>query len=209
MSSVSNVAGSGYTGGHEPDILLAADRWFRGIDLSYGPDGGVFILDWSDTGDCHDHDGVHRDSGRIFKVTFGDRKPAAAIDVTRLTEKELAALHHHSNEWFVRQARREMAARSARGEALGECKIGLAEMLRREDDPVLKLRAIWSLNVIGGLDGDVLYRLLDHEHESIRAWAIRLLTDGLPLDSIFSTRIGADVEPPADLLGKLNADGSR
>ncbi len=196
-------AGSGYAGRHEPDILLAADRWFRGIDLSYGPDGGVFILDWSDTGDCHDHDGVHRDSGRIFKVTFGDRKPAAAIDVSRLTEKELAALHRHSNEWFVRQARREMAARSARGEALGECKVTLAGMVRDEDDPVLKLRALWSLYVIGGLDRDVLYRLLEHEHESIRAWAIRLLTDGLPIDSIFSGRIGADVEPPADLLAKL------
>ena len=107
-------AGSGYVGRHEPDILLAEDRWFRGIDLSYGPDGGVFILDWSDTGDCHDHNGVHRDSGRIYKVTFGDRARQAAVDVSRLGEKELVALHSHSNEWFVRQARREMAARSAR-----------------------------------------------------------------------------------------------
>ena len=65
-------SGSGYVGRHEPDILFAADPWFRGIDLSYGPDGGVFILDWSDTGDCHDHDGVHRSSGRIYKVTYGD-----------------------------------------------------------------------------------------------------------------------------------------
>ena len=65
-------SGSGYVGRHEPDILFAADPWFRGIDLSYGPDGSVFILDWSDTGDCHDHDGVHRSSGRIYKVTFGD-----------------------------------------------------------------------------------------------------------------------------------------
>src|SRR4029077_9195050 len=55
-------SGSGYVGRHEPDILFAAAPWFRGIDLSYGPDGGLFILDWSDTGDCHDHDGVHRSS---------------------------------------------------------------------------------------------------------------------------------------------------
>ena len=48
-------------------------------------------------------------------------------------------------------------------------------------------------------------RLLDHEHESVRAWAIRLLTDDLPLDTIFSRRIGPDVELPADLLAKLAA----
>ena len=49
--------GSGFAGRHEPDILFAKDPWFRGIDLGYGPDGGVYILDWSDTGECHDHDG--------------------------------------------------------------------------------------------------------------------------------------------------------
>jgi putative membrane-bound dehydrogenase-like protein len=195
--------GSGYAGRHEPDILLAADRWFRGIDLSYGPDGSVFTLDWSDTGDCHDHDGIHRDSGRIYKVTFGDRTQAPAVDMSRLTEQELVALHRHSNEWFVRQARRDLAARSARGEALGEARAGLADLLRGEADPVLKLRAIWSLYTIGSLDGDLLETLLDDERESIRAWAIRLLTDRLPLDSVFSRRIGPDVEPPAVLLGKL------
>ena len=69
-------AGSGYVGRHEPDIVFAADPWFRGIDLSYGPDGGVFVLDWSDTGECHEHNGVHRTSGRIYKFTYG--QPARA-----------------------------------------------------------------------------------------------------------------------------------
>ena len=62
--------GSGYVGKHEPDMIFVGDPWFRGIDLTYGPDGGVFILDWSDTGECHDSTGVHRTSGRIYKVTY-------------------------------------------------------------------------------------------------------------------------------------------
>ncbi len=45
--------GSGYIGRHQPDLLHASDPWFRGIDLTQGPDGGVFVLDWSDTGECH------------------------------------------------------------------------------------------------------------------------------------------------------------
>jgi putative membrane-bound dehydrogenase-like protein len=196
-------SGSGYAGRHEPDLLFAADPWFRGIDLSYGPDGGMFILDWSDTGDCHDHDGVHRSSGRIFKVSFGAQAQATAIDVSSLTEKELVALHGHSNEWFVRQARRVLAARSARGEALEESRNALADRFRDEADPAGKLRALWSLYVIGGVDGRFLRSLLDHGQESVRAWAIRLLTDLLPIDSVFSRRIGPDVDPPADLLAKL------
>lgn len=59
---------------HEPDAFFCPDPWFRGIDLLEGPDGGVYVLDWSDTGECHDHDGVHRGSGRIYKITFGTPK---------------------------------------------------------------------------------------------------------------------------------------
>src|SRR5690606_30316180 len=32
--------GSSYVGKHEPDMLKTEDPWFRGIDLTYGPDGG-------------------------------------------------------------------------------------------------------------------------------------------------------------------------
>ena len=196
---------SGYAGRHEPDVLFAADPWFRGIDLSYGPDGGVFILDWNDTGDCHDHDGVHRSSGRIYKVTFGALAQAQAVDLSRLTEKELVALHGHANEWFVRQARRVLAARSARGDALDKSRIALADRFRDEAGPAAKLRALWSLFVIGGVDGQFLRGLLDHQQESIRAWAIRLLTDELPIDSVFSRRIRPDIDPPGDSLAKLTS----
>ena len=202
-------SGSGYVGRHEPDILFASDPWFRGIDLSYGPDGGVFILDWSDTGDCHDHDGVHRTSGRIFKVTHGPPAPARgrapASDVAGLEDRELVALHKHPNEWFVRQARRVLAERSARGHSPEETRKALEAIFVTEFDPALKLQALWSLHAIGGLDDAFLRRLLDHDHESVRAWAIRFLTDLLPLDTVFSQRIGADVDLPADLRAKLTA----
>ncbi len=196
-------AGSGYAGRHEPDFLVAADPWFRGIDLGYGPDGGVFVLDWCDTGDCHDRDGVHRTSGRIYKVTYGPPKPAPAGDLTRLPEGDLVALHRHPNEWFARQARRVLAERSARSEPLVEAKKELRALFSQDPDPVRKLRALWSLSNIGAADESFLRGLLDHEHESVRAWAIRLLTDHLPLDSVFSSRIGPDVDLPADLRLKL------
>jgi putative membrane-bound dehydrogenase-like protein len=66
--------GSGYVGKHEPDVFLSDDPWFRGIEISTGPDGSGFILDWSDTGECHEHNGVHRTSGRIFRISHGDPK---------------------------------------------------------------------------------------------------------------------------------------
>ena len=49
---------------------LANDAWFRGIDLHYGPDGGVFVSDWTDTGECHNYDRVDLTNGRIYKITY-------------------------------------------------------------------------------------------------------------------------------------------
>ena len=197
-------AGSGYVGCHEPDILLAADPWFRGLDLGYGPDGSVFILDWSDTGECHERDGVHRGSGRIYRVSYGDDDRSLVGDLSRLAERELVALHRHANEWFVRQARRVLAERHARGESLDESKKSLRVMFDQEAETARKLRALWSLYVIGGADQAFLRGLLDHQDEAVRVWAIRLLTDQWPIDTVFSQRIGADVDPPADLLAKLD-----
>lgn len=66
--------GSGYVGRHEPDVFLTDDPWFRGVEISTGPDGSGFILDWSDTGECHELNGVHRTSGRIYRISYGDPK---------------------------------------------------------------------------------------------------------------------------------------
>jgi putative membrane-bound dehydrogenase-like protein len=195
--------GTGFAGKHEPDILFAKDAWFRGIDLSYGPDGAAYILDWSDTGECHDHDGVHRTSGRIYKVTSGIPAAVPSRDISKRSEGELIELHRHPNEWFVRQARRELVDRAARGEPLEASRKSLRDLIDRDADTVHKLRALWSLYDIGGAGGPLLRGFLDHEHESVRAWAIRLLTDEMPIDTIFSRRAAPEDDPPAELLSKL------
>ena len=109
--------GSGYVGRHRPDLIKFADPWFRGVDLAYGPDGGVFVLDWSDTGECHenDADGVHRETGRIFKMTYGTVHKPVVSDVSKLSDLELVRLQLHPNDWFVRQARRVLQERAASG----------------------------------------------------------------------------------------------
>ena len=62
--------GAGYVGRHEPDFLISRDPFFRGIEINVGPDGNVYVADWSDTGECHEATGVHRTSGRIYKITY-------------------------------------------------------------------------------------------------------------------------------------------
>jgi putative heme-binding domain-containing protein len=97
--------GCGYTGKHAPDFMKAKDKWFRGIDLLTGPDGNVFVADWSDTGECHDNDGVHRTSGRIYKIVYGEPKQAEPSHVAALKDQELVKLLGDENNWWSRSAR--------------------------------------------------------------------------------------------------------
>lgn len=179
--------GSGYIGRHEPDILLAGDPWFRGIDLGSGPDGGVFVLDWSDTGECHESTGVHRLSGRIYKVTHGD-PPAVKIDFSKLSVAELVERHRHSNEWMARLARRELVERVADGRGVKGAERGLREIFENDAEVVHKLRSLWTLADIGLADDNFLRAQLVHANEHVRAWAIRLLTDTWPIDTVMSAR---------------------
>ena len=65
--------GAGYVGKHSPDFAKWTDPFFRGIDLRFGPDGQLFVIDWSDTGECHESTGVHRTSGRIYKISCTEK----------------------------------------------------------------------------------------------------------------------------------------
>ncbi|MDO8543811.1 MAG: hypothetical protein Q7S40_25495, partial [Opitutaceae bacterium] len=190
-------AGSGYVARHGPDFFVSGDKWFRGQEISYGPDGGVFVLDWSDTGECHEATGVHRTSGRIFKITFGDPRPPAIPDVATLDARELARLHTHANQWFVRQARLELAARAASGRGAADAVAPLRELFTTHSDHVVKLRALWSLYVIGAVDDAFLRAQLRHANDHVRTWAIRLLSDRWPLDTVMSRRPARE-QPPVD-----------
>lgn len=192
-------AGSGYVARHEKDFLLANDRWFRGLELKYGPDGGVYLTDWSDTGECHetDADGAHRENGRIYKVTYGDAKPVK-VDLARWGDRELAELQSHRNEWYVRTSRRILQERAARGGDVAGARARLTEMLARRDAPTARLRALWALNAIGAMTEEALADLLGDDQEDVRAWAVRLLVDGgVPGSGVLSRFAGMAKDDPS------------
>ena len=79
---------STYVGEHAEDFLFGNDPWFRGMSIKYGPDGGVYVSDWHDYGECHDNDGSHRTTGRIYKVVYDE---ARALTVDLQTKSNLRA----------------------------------------------------------------------------------------------------------------------
>jgi putative heme-binding domain-containing protein len=108
--------------------------------------------------------------------------------LTKLSASELVKLHTHPNEWFVRQARRQLADRAGTGTDLKDAAALLRTMYDSETDGVMRLHALWSLQVIGALDEPFLVAQLKSDNEHIRVWALRLLTDLWPLDTFNSQR---------------------
>ena len=125
----------GYTASHGADMCLVADPWFRGMDVISGADGGVFIADWSDTGECHEMGGVHRTSGRMYRLTHGDQKPRPKVDLFHATDVQLAELQSNPNDWFSRRARLVLQERGATGQLkVDDCRAG-NEVVHRECGP--------------------------------------------------------------------------
>lgn len=197
---------SGYIARHGSDFLVANDRWFRAIQISYGPDGGVFVTDWNDFGECHDTDGSYRTSGRIYKITYGNgTKPGGDFDLKKLSDDELVKLQLHANDWWVRHARRILQERAAAGKLTANIHGTLAQIVRENPDVTRKLRALWAMHVTGGLkEGalplndprflkrpldqmrnrvigpaapELLLELLEHKDEHLRWWAVQLLSE--------------------------------
>jgi putative membrane-bound dehydrogenase-like protein len=176
--------GSGYVARHGADLVKFGDPWFQGIDLAYGPDGGVTVLDWSDTGECHGATGVHRETGRIYKLTYqaantvkSNANPAPASLLTNslanLSSAELLHLQFHTNEWYARHARRILQERapslpaSFRAEALS--------LFVAQTNIPLKLRLLFTLHAVGADPADWLETQLKDNDEHVRSWAIRYL----------------------------------
>jgi hypothetical protein len=168
-------SGSGYVIKHCEDFLFANDAWFRGLGVRMAADGGLFVSDWHDTGECHNYDKTHP-SGRIYKIDFGKPK-AVRPDLDTLSDADLVKQQSSGNDWRVRTARRLLQERAVAGKVGKEAAPALWSLVKEEKSQAKRLRALWALYSIGGADEEKLISLLDDGGEHVRVWAVRLLVD--------------------------------
>ena len=174
-------AGSGYVASHGPDILRSRDPWHMGVTVQYGPDGGVYVSDWSDTGECHSVKNTQRETGRIFKVNYGT-PTFAPVNIAALSDSELVQLQLHRNDWYVRHARRVLQERAAQGKNMDQVHKDLLVQFRNQSHVPTRLRSLWALQVLGAfakgaLADNFLIEQFAQESEYVRAWSIRFLCE--------------------------------
>lgn len=164
--------GSGFVGKHADDLLLANDRWFRGINFKQGPDGAMYFIDWYDKQACHwtENERWDRTNGRIYRLRYGAPKPPATAlasasfdDLVRLAAEEW-------DPWTSRRARRRLQERG-RGDNDGVRFLAQAAWTAPE-----QLRALFAVHALAPHDEEAFLApfVTDlNRDEYTRAWAIQ------------------------------------
>lgn len=200
--------GAGYTATHGEDFCFIQDPWFRGMELLTGPDGGVFIADWSDTGECHDHDGVHRASGRIYKLTYGEQRKLPAFNLADYDDLKLVELLDYKNAWWSRQAHRMLAERYAGRKPEYAFWSMMRRKLRESSDVVVRLRMLEVAKSTHVTDDALLLVLLKSSDEHSTVAVIRALVAAYPVAEATS-RTSKDFHFTFDeVLKRASIDGS-
>ncbi len=190
--------GSGFVGHHGDDFLLTQDLASQMLYFRYGPDGQVYVIDWYDMQACHHGDAsVHdRSNGRIYKIAYnkpsnkpggqsGEKTDTITVDLSKNSDRKLAEMVLHKNDWFVRHSRRALQERAAKGPLDAAARQQLVEVATSHAEESRRLRAVWALHVTSGIDSALRDQLLADTSPHVRAWTIQLVLENEEAESAF------------------------
>ncbi len=172
--------GSTVATAHAGDFLISNDTWFAPSDVTTGPDGAVYVCDWHDSRTAHPDPDAEwdRSNGRIYRIAMPGRTTPRVDDLRTQSTASLIALHSHSNDWFVRRARRMLTERRD-----PEAILPLRTMVAASTQPQLRLEALWTLASCGGLTDRLAIELLQDADPFLRRATVQLLGDERPVSS--------------------------
>jgi putative heme-binding domain-containing protein len=199
--------GAAYTT-KQHEFLRSTNITFRPIDVKVGPDGAIYIADWSNPIIQHGEvdfrdprrDRVH---GRIWRVAHKTGNDLKKPNVQRASNTELLNRLNSVNGFEAEKASRLLIERGAE-----EVSKDLASWTKKQSDEAALLRALWMHQALDIVEPKLLGRLLEAKDGRVRAAATRVLawwagnTPGIP--SLAKTRI--DSSTALDLLEKRIAD---
>lgn len=194
-------SGAGYSGEEIEPLIRCDDRNFRPVDLQFGPDGALYIVDWHNALIGHLQHNLRdpnrdRSHGRIWRVRYADRP---LLKVEQLSKKPVPALLEllTSPEDRTRyRVRRELAQRETKAVMNAVPKwLQDVENSDAENLDAATLEALWLHQSHNVVDAGRLRQALDSDRHEVRAAAVRVLSYWLDR-----------VDEPLELLKKRIAD---
>ncbi len=188
---------------HLPDFLQSKDKFFRPVNIEFGPDGSLYIADWYNKIISHNevptsHPERDKTRGRIWRIRHVSQKSKTIVDYYKLPTAELAAHFKAPSLWARRATLNQVLERPASETAalLPEITAIAADASQPES---VRIHALWALEGFGHYDAALMQQILtatgadDLKREATRA----LINFELP-----AKELAAAIEP---LLNDNNA----
>lgn len=159
-----------------PDLLRSTNVTFRPIDLRFGPDGALYIADWSNPIIQHgevDFRDPRRDHehGRVWRVAAKAGMFAKRQDLTKLSNDALLDRTLSKYGWEQEQSRAVLRQRSG-NQVLSDVR----QWVARQSDPRAKLEAMWLHEAFGKPSDELLVELVAAQDERVRTAVTRQLS---------------------------------
>ncbi len=166
--------GAGYVTKEMPDVLRTTNVTFRPIDAKFGPDGALYIADWSNPIIQHgevDFRDPRRDHehGRIWRVTAKNSPLVSKPKLVGAKNSDLFNELLSPNNFNREQARRVLTERGQKIQS------DLAKWTKAQITEKGLLEALWMYQAIDVVEANLLERALNANDGRIRAAAVRVL----------------------------------
>ncbi|VTS01887.1 membrane-bound dehydrogenase domain protein : Membrane-bound dehydrogenase domain-containing protein OS=Rhodopirellula maiorica SM1 GN=RMSM_03692 PE=4 SV=1: Cytochrom_C [Gemmata massiliana] len=169
--------GSTYTASRGDDFLVSGDKNFRPINMKWGPNGDIYLIDWHDQNPCHqtNPDDWDYERGRVYRIQLKGTKTKKAEDLGKKSSKDLGLMWKETDPYRSRTAVRLLAERYKADDFEGE--VSKATLPAREAEPD-KMEAYWQR--IGAVHDFVVSPggyddFMKKESPVLRMWATRML----------------------------------
>jgi putative membrane-bound dehydrogenase-like protein len=99
--------GSSYTASRGEDFLVSGDKNVRPINMKWGPNGDIYLIDWHDQNPCHQAEAGSWDyeRGRVYRIQLKGKKAKKAEDISHMDIRRVVQLAVESDyQWERRTA---------------------------------------------------------------------------------------------------------
>ncbi len=156
--------------------LESTDTWFRPVDIQVGPDGCIYVADFYEQRidhASHYQGRVHKESGRIYRISKKGSPPPRPVNMTNATDSELISWLWVKNKTIRQMLHRELHIRGTRIRFPGNR--DRESLSRASGRDVLEL--LWLGSVSGRIIDEQMLGLLDNSEPDAVEWTIRLACD--------------------------------
>ena len=157
------------------DFLVSKDPNFRPIDLEFGPDGCLYIVDWYNPIISHnevkrDHPLRNKVATRVWRIRHKSQNSNKKIvNMSTIPIKKLINYLQSENSWELESAWKEIAYRQNTSIVPQLKRLVKNKFLR----PRFRIHALWSLESLKTFDLDLWLTLLKDDNKFVRTQALR------------------------------------